>query len=91
MDRHAVGGITDAKHLTGSTRLDKCQPGCNGPTVNDETQMTTNALEFLAEVWRQQPSLIVFLTLGLVVFVCLVVDSYRVQRRRNIRQRTGLY
>jgi len=53
--------------------------------------MTTNALEFLAEIWRQQPSLIVFLTLGLVVFVCLVVDSHRIHRKRSIRQRTGLY
>ena len=53
--------------------------------------MCTTALEFLAEVWRQQPSLIVFLSLGLVVFVCLVVDTHREQRRRNIRQRTGLY
>ena len=53
--------------------------------------MTTNAIEFLAEVWRQQPSLVVFLALGLIVFVCLVVDTHRLHRRRSIRQRTGLY
>jgi len=53
--------------------------------------MTTNVLEFLAEIWRQQPSLILFLTLGIAVFVCLVVDSHRLHRQRSIRQRTGLY
>ena len=51
----------------------------------------TDIIEFLAQIWREQPSLIVFLVLGLVVFACLVVDSHRVHRERSIRQRTGLY
>lgn len=53
--------------------------------------MTTNALEFLAEIWRDQPSLIVFLALGCAVFVCLVIDSHRLHRERSIRHRTGMY
>jgi hypothetical protein len=53
--------------------------------------MTTTALEFLAEIWREQPSLLVFLAIGVAVFVCLVVDSHRVHRARNIKQRAGLY
>jgi len=51
----------------------------------------TDILEFLAQVWREQPSLIVFLGLGLIVFLCLVIDSHRLHRQRTIRQRTGLY
>ena len=53
--------------------------------------MTTNALEFLAEIWQQQPDLIVFLVLGVLVFACLVVDSHRVNREKNNRQRANLY
>ena len=60
-------------------------------TNNGECDMTTELLEFMAQVWRDQPSLVVFLALGFVVFVCLVVDSHRVHRQRSIRQRTGLY
>jgi len=53
--------------------------------------MKTDFVEFLAQIWRDQPSLIVFLGLGFVVFLCLVVDSHRLHRQRSIRQRTGLY
>lgn len=53
--------------------------------------MTTDAFEFLAEVWQQKPSMVVFLVLGSAVFAGLVVDSYRLHRQRSIRHRTGLY
>ena len=53
--------------------------------------MSTDIIEFLAQIWREQPSLIVFIVLGFTVFVCLVVDSHRLHRERSIRQRTGLY
>jgi hypothetical protein len=54
-------------------------------------QMTADLLDFMAQIWREQPSLIVFLVLGFVVFVCLVIDSHRLHRERSTRQRIGLY
>ena len=73
------------------TRPDERQAGGTGQTGSKRNQMITDFLEFMAQIWREQPSLIVFLVLGFVVFLCLVVDSYRFHRQRNIRQRTGLY
>jgi hypothetical protein len=67
------------------------QAGGIGQIRNKQTQMSADFLEFMAQIWRDQPSLIVFLALGLVVFVCLVVDSHRLHRKRSIRQRMGLY
>ena len=53
--------------------------------------MSSESFEFFSEIWRQQPSLIIFLALGLVVLLWLVVDSHRLHRERRMRQRTGLY
>jgi hypothetical protein len=64
---------------------------CFRANLNEIAVMSQNALEFLAEIWRQEPSLIIFLVVGVVVFAGLVVDSHRLHRERRIRQRTGLY
>jgi hypothetical protein len=53
--------------------------------------MTNEFLEFMAQIWRDQPSLVVFFVLGFIVFAWLVVDSHRVHRARDVRHRTGLY
>ncbi len=53
--------------------------------------MTTDAWQFLAEVWRHEPSIILYLAIGSVVFALLVVDSHRLHREKRLRQRTGLY
>ena len=45
--------------------------------------MPSDFSDFVNEIWRHQPALLVLLAAGFVVFVLLVIDTHRHRRKRK--------
>jgi len=49
--------------------------------------MNPDYSDFVGEIWRYQPIVIILVVAGFIVFVLLVVDTYRQRKKRKDRHR----
>jgi len=50
-------------------------------------RMNSDSSSFLSELWREKPIVIVLAMGGMILFVLLVIDTYRHRKRRKDRHK----
>lgn len=69
-----------------------CQPQqlstfiSSGPEV-DWVRMNSDSSSFVSEIWRDKPIIIALAIGGLILFILLVIDSYRHRKQRKDRHK----
>lgn len=50
--------------------------------------MNSDFSDFVGKAWRYQPIVVILVVAGFLVFVLLVIDTYRHRRKRKDRHRS---